>query len=99
MAKALPPVPPQAGELIVMAAFWAYTIIDYLIKEFSKNVTHIDLGVIFVFGLISSIDLGLAFAFRRELVDITSSAPERGRPEERASSRLSILFADFVGAA
>jgi hypothetical protein len=26
----------------IMAAFWAYTIIDSLIREFSKDVTFID---------------------------------------------------------
>ena len=49
-----------------MAAFWAYTIIDSLIRELSKDVTYIDLGAIFVLGLISGIALGLTFAFRRE---------------------------------
>jgi hypothetical protein len=59
------------GLLIVaiMAAFWAYTIIDSLIREFSKDVTYIDLGAIFVLGLISGIALGLAFAFRRKQSD------------------------------
>jgi hypothetical protein len=57
-----------AGLLIVavMAAFWAYTIADSLIREFSKDVTYIDLGAIFILGLISGIALGLAFSFRRE---------------------------------
>jgi hypothetical protein len=53
----------------IMSAFWAYTIIDSLIREFSKDVTYIDLGVIFVLGLISGIALGLAFAFRRKQSD------------------------------
>lgn len=41
-----------SGLLIVaiMAAFWAYTIIDSLIREFLKDVTYIDLGAIFVVG-------------------------------------------------
>jgi len=50
----------------VMAAFWAYTIIDPLIREFSKDVTWIDLGAIFVLGLISGGALGLAWAFGRK---------------------------------
>lgn len=56
-----------SGLLIVaiMAAFWAYTIIDSLIRGFSKDVTYIDLGAIFVLSLISGIALGLTFAFRR----------------------------------
>jgi hypothetical protein len=59
------------GLLIVaiMAAFWAYTIIDSLIREFSKDVTYIDLGAIFVLGLISGIALVLDFAFRRKQSD------------------------------
>jgi len=60
-----------SGLLIVAikAAFWAYTIIDSLIREFSKDVTYIDLGAIFVLGPISGIALGLAFAFRRKQSD------------------------------
>lgn len=56
-----------SGLLIVaiMAAFWAYTIIDSLIREFSADVTYIDLGAVYVLGLISGIALGLTFAFRR----------------------------------
>lgn len=50
----------------LMSAFWAYTMIDSLIREFSKDVTYIDLGSIFVLGLISGIALGVAFAFRRK---------------------------------
>lgn len=53
----------------IMAAFWAYTIIDSLIREFSKGVIYIDLGSIFVLGLISGIALGLVCAFRREPSD------------------------------
>jgi hypothetical protein len=53
----------------IMSAFWAYTIIDSLIREFSKDVTYIDLGSIFVLGLISGIALGLASAFRRKSSD------------------------------
>ena len=60
-----------SGLLVVaiMAAFWAYTIMDSLIREFSKDVTYIDLGVIFVLGLISGIALGLALASGRQPSD------------------------------
>jgi len=53
----------------IMAAFWAYTIIDSLIREFSKELTYIDLGSIFVLGLISGVALVLAFTFRRKQSD------------------------------
>lgn len=52
-----------------MSAFWAYTIISSLIREFSKDVTYIDLGSIFTLGLISGVFLGLAFALRRKQSD------------------------------
>jgi hypothetical protein len=51
--------------LAIMAAYWAYTVIDSLIREFSKLITFLDLGVIFVLGLISGIALGFTFVFRR----------------------------------
>jgi len=50
----------------IMSAFWAYTIVDSLIREFSKDVTWIDLGAIFVLGLISGGAFGLAWAFGRK---------------------------------
>ena len=49
----------------IMSAFWAYTIVNTLIRELGKDVTYIDLGAIFILGLISGIALGLAFALRR----------------------------------
>lgn len=51
--------------LAIMSAFWAYVIMDQLIREFSKQVTYVDLGAIFFLGLISGIALGLALALRR----------------------------------
>ena len=48
----------------VMAAFWAYSIADTLIREFMMDVTYIDLGAVFVLGLIAGVALGLAFAIR-----------------------------------
>ena len=59
----------QVSILIIAAvtsAFWAYTIMSTLIREFSINITYIDLGSIFVLGLISGIALGLAIALRRK---------------------------------
>ena len=57
-----------SGLLIVaiMSAFWAYTIVNTLIRKFSKEITWIDLGAIFVLGLISGGAFGLAWAFGRK---------------------------------
>ena len=57
-----------SGLLIVaiMSLFWAYTIIDTLIRKFSKEITWVDLGAIFVLGLISGGAFGLAWAFGRK---------------------------------
>jgi hypothetical protein len=43
-----------------MAAFWAYAIVDTLIREFAKDVSNIDLGAIFVLGIIAGAALGVA---------------------------------------
>lgn len=55
------------GLLIVaiLATFWAYEVIDALIREFSESTTYVDLVVIFVLGLIAGVALGLALALRR----------------------------------
>ena len=54
-----------SGLLIVavMSLYWAYTIIDTLIRKFSKEITWVDLGAIFVLGLISGGAFALAWAF------------------------------------
>jgi hypothetical protein len=54
----------------VMSAFWGYTIIHTLIRKFSKDITYVDLGAIFVLGLISGLFLGLALMFRRKQSDV-----------------------------
>jgi hypothetical protein len=56
-----------SGLLIVaiMLAFWAYTIVDTLIRKFSKEITWVDLGAIFVLGLLSGGAFGLALALGR----------------------------------
>ncbi|MCL7454315.1 MAG: hypothetical protein M8467_14845 [Anaerolineae bacterium] len=51
--------------LAIMSAFSAYTIMATLIRDFGMDVTWIDLGSIFVLGLISGIGLGLALRLRR----------------------------------
>jgi hypothetical protein len=45
-------------------AFWAYTIIDTLIRDFHKDVSIIDLGALYVLGLISGITLGFVVVMR-----------------------------------
>ena len=52
--------------LALMSAFWAFTIMSTLIRDFSLDVTWIDLGSIFVLGLISGLGLGLALRLRRK---------------------------------
>ena len=51
--------------LAIFSAFWAYTIIDTLLREFSQDITFIDLGVLYILGLITGLALGIALAIRR----------------------------------
>jgi len=52
--------------VFVGSIFKAYAIADSLIREFSANVTYIDLGALFVLGLISGFALGqIVAAYRR----------------------------------
>jgi hypothetical protein len=51
--------------LFVVATFLAYSAADSLIREFSGQVTYIDLGVLFILGLIAGAALGEAFPLRR----------------------------------
>ena len=52
--------------VVLMSIFWACTIVDTLISKFSKEITWVDLGAIFVLGLISGGAFGLAWAFGRK---------------------------------
>jgi hypothetical protein len=49
----------------VMSIFWAYTVIDTLITEFSANINIIDLGTLVVLGFIAGLAVGLVPAVRR----------------------------------
>ena len=49
----------------VFSAYWAYTIIGTLLRDFSQEMTFIDLGVLYVLGLITGLVLGLVLAIRR----------------------------------
>jgi len=51
--------------LIVGATFWVYAIAATLIREFGKDVTFVDLGALFVLGVIAGIGRGLIVALRR----------------------------------
>ena len=51
---------PALISVSIFGAFWAYMIADTLIREMSKDVTFIDLGSIYILGLISGITAGLA---------------------------------------
>jgi hypothetical protein len=51
-----------AGAL--MTAFWAYTVMDTLIRAFGLDVTWVDLGTIFALGLPSGVALGFAAALQ-----------------------------------
>jgi len=50
----------------IMSAYWAYTVVDTLIAKFSKEITWVDLSVIFVLGFISGGAAALAWAFSRK---------------------------------
>ncbi len=52
----------------IMSIFWAYTLIDSLIKEFSENITYIDLIIIFILGLTTGTTIVLAFILRRKSI-------------------------------
>lgn len=54
----------------LMSAFQAWAIADTLIRKFAKDVTFIDLGAVFVLGLISGIATGVVFVFRRKPSDL-----------------------------
>jgi hypothetical protein len=48
--------------MAIMSVFWAYTIVDTLLRKFSKEITWVDLGAIFVLGFIAGGAFGLAWA-------------------------------------
>jgi hypothetical protein len=54
--------------LLILAgitAFWAYTVIDTILREFSTDVTFVDLGVLVVLGFIAGLAVGLIPSARR----------------------------------
>ena len=53
----------------VLAAFWAYSIMNTLIRVFLIDITFVDLGSIFFLGLISGVSAGLALGYWRRSAD------------------------------
>jgi hypothetical protein len=51
--------------LFVGATYWAYTVADSLLREFSGKITFVDLGVLFILGLIAGVALGQLVPLRR----------------------------------
>jgi len=52
--------------VFVFATFWAYSIASSLIREFAANVTYVDLGALFILGLIAGFALGQMVSYRRK---------------------------------
>ncbi|HNQ77286.1 MAG TPA: hypothetical protein PK747_06100 [Acidobacteriota bacterium] len=48
----------------IMAAFWAYTVMDTLIREYPKGITLIDLLAIFLLGLVTGLCFGGVLFFK-----------------------------------
>jgi hypothetical protein len=52
--------------LPIFCLFWAYTIADGLLNEFSGSLTWIDLGVLFILGFVAGIGVGIALLVPRK---------------------------------
>jgi hypothetical protein len=52
--------------LAIMSSFCAYTIVDKLIRDLGTNDTIIDLGVLYLLGLMSGLAIGFIFVFRKK---------------------------------
>jgi hypothetical protein len=51
--------------LSIMSTFWAYAIASTLVRDLGKDITYVDLGAVFILGLIAGFGLGLAWAVQR----------------------------------
>lgn len=51
--------------IALVAAIWAYSIINQLIRVLLIDVTYFDLGSIFLLGLVSGVTSGLAVGLWR----------------------------------
>lgn len=54
---------PGLALVAILAAYWAFTIADALLREFVTSINWVDLGALFVLGLISGVALGLALGW------------------------------------
>ena len=66
--------------LALMAAFWAYVVIDNLIREFSRQITYVDLVVIFVLAVCRRGIAGCALPDRTLSIYINKSLWRRALP-------------------
>ena len=55
---------PALVTLAVFAAFWAYAIASTLIRDLGKDVTYVDLGALFILGLIAGLALAASYGSR-----------------------------------
>lgn len=62
----------NSGLIIVaiMSFFWAYTIADKIIREVGKDITFIDLGALYILGLITGLILELLLVVdKKEIIN------------------------------
>lgn len=66
------------GSLFIVAAvgtaFWAYTSIELLRRDYQKDLTVLDLGVLFVLGLVTGIAVGAIIGLQRKPHNATRPA-------------------------
>jgi len=64
-------------------AFWAYTSIELLRRDFQKDLTVLDLGVLFGLGLITGVAVGVIIGLHRKTHNMSHPALSEevaGRP-------------------
>lgn len=54
--------------LAIMTIYWAYVVKDTLLREFSDDLTLVDLGVLVVLGIFARLVIGLMPVARRKEV-------------------------------
>ncbi|MDH4270765.1 MAG: hypothetical protein OEW18_02180 [Candidatus Aminicenantes bacterium] len=70
------------GSLFIVAAvgtaFWAYTSIELLRRDYQRDLTVFDLGVLFVLGLVTGIAVGAIIGLQRKPHNATRPALSEG---------------------